>query len=275
MQPERNISKDIETIEDIISDMPQAECSVSHHFGDGIYIRQLTIPAGVLAVGARQKFKHNNLLMSGKIAMLTDGGYKILTAPMFFVGDPGRKVGFALETTVWQNIWATDETDIEILEDMYLDKSMGEESEAKRNALEHFGRQHDRDDYDRVVAESPFTADEIKMQVENKFDQCKMPTGWDIVTQKRKSNIQGDGMFCSYPVEKDVCLGPAKIDGKRTPLGRYTNHSMTPNAYPVRDSNGDVYFWTNRDILGSYAGDYGEEVTVDYRKMLGNQLWLA
>lgn len=265
MQLERNISRDIQAITEASLALPQAECSVSHYFGHHIYIREVTIPAGVLAVGHYQKEKHNNIMLSGKIAMITDDGVKILTAPLIFEGEPGRKIGLALETVVWQNIWATDETDIEVLEDMYLDKSAGKAHEDEMNALDSFGRQLDRDDYELVVEASYLTRDEIKAVVENELDQCAMPKSWMTVTQRRKSNIHGYGMFCSYPVDKDICLGPALLDGKRTPLGRYTNHSKSPNAYPVRESSGDIYFWAARNINGCHGGDNGEEVTVNYR----------
>ena len=28
-------------------EMPQADCPVAHHFGPGIYIREVTLPAGI------------------------------------------------------------------------------------------------------------------------------------------------------------------------------------------------------------------------------------
>jgi hypothetical protein len=42
---------------------------------------------------------------------------------MTFVGGAGRKVAYILETTVFQNILATDETDIEVLENMLVDNT--------------------------------------------------------------------------------------------------------------------------------------------------------
>jgi hypothetical protein len=40
---------------------------------------------------------------------------------MTFVGKPGRKVAYIIETVVFQNIYATDETDIEKLENMFVE----------------------------------------------------------------------------------------------------------------------------------------------------------
>lgn len=266
---EKNLSQTIVEAENIMLDMPQADCPVVHRFGDGIYIREVTMPAGILAIGHIQKFAQNNFLLQGKIAMVAEDGIKVLEAPLFFVGEPGRKMGFVLETVVWQNIWATDETDVEKLEAMYMDTSgAGTVKQEQIAALEYAMREEDRIDYEAVIEASPFTHEEVRAQVENETDQIALPSEWGSVVARRGSNIQGDGMFLSWPVEKDIVLGPARLDGKRTPLGRYVNHSKNPNAKPELMDNGDVYLVANRDISGCQGGSPGEEITVDYRDML-------
>jgi hypothetical protein len=40
---------------------------------------------------------------------------------MTFIGKPGRKVAYILETVVFQNVYATEETDIEKLENMFIE----------------------------------------------------------------------------------------------------------------------------------------------------------
>ena len=266
---EKNLSQTIVEAENIMLDMPQADCPVVHHFGNGIYIREVTMPAGILAIGHIQKFAQNNFLLQGKIAMIGEGGVKILEAPLFFVGEPGRKMGFVIETVVWQNIWATDETDVEKLEAMYMDMSDGNSLKSEEiDALEYAMREEDRIDYEIVIEASPFTHEEVQAQVENEDDQISLPSDWDSVVVRRRSNIQGDGMFLSWPVEKDTVLGPARLDGKRTPLGRYVNHSKTPNAEPELMDNGDVYLVAKRNVSGCQGSSSGEEITVDYRDML-------
>jgi hypothetical protein len=258
----------INKIAEIMQDMPQAECPVVHRFGEGIYIREVTMPAGTLAVGHIQKFKQNNFLLQGKIAMIGDDGVKILQAPLFFVGEPGRKIGLVLEDIVWQNIWSTDETDIETLEDTYMEKSSDSVLKKEQlDVIDFISREADRIDYNQVIEDSPFTHEQVKIQVENEFDQIKMPEPWNAVTTLRKSNIQGKGMFSTWPIESHECIGPARIDGKRTPLGRYTNHSVNPNSYPIMEGD-DVYLYSSRSLDGCKGGSFGEEITVDYRDML-------
>jgi len=104
-------------------DASKAKIPVHHHFGPGIYIREITIPKGTIALGHEQRFAHTNILLTGAVAMYEDGGVKILQAPMIFTGQPGRKIGAAIEDCVWMNIFATDETDVSKLEEMIVNKS--------------------------------------------------------------------------------------------------------------------------------------------------------
>lgn len=101
----------------------KAEIPLHHHFGPGIYIREIKIPKGALAIGHEQRFDHMNILLTGAVAMYEESGVKVLHAPLIFTGKPGRKIGMAIEDCVWLNIFATDETDVGKLEEMIAKKS--------------------------------------------------------------------------------------------------------------------------------------------------------
>lgn len=103
--------------------MPQAEFKTSHYFGPGVYIREVVLPAGVFALGHMQKQRHLNVVISGAVAMVDGDQVRVVKAPCIFTGEPGRKCGLVLEETVWHNVYATNETDIEKLEDMFIEKS--------------------------------------------------------------------------------------------------------------------------------------------------------
>lgn len=82
------------------------------------------MPAGTLVVGHCHKLAHLNIFLSGSLALLGDaGGFKILQAPFIFTSPPGRKMAWTITDCVWQNIVATEETDIDALELMMFDKS--------------------------------------------------------------------------------------------------------------------------------------------------------
>lgn len=261
---------DIEQVESFMLDLPQVECPVVHHFGPGIYIREVHLKAGTLAIGHAQRFEHLNIVLSGAVAMIgDDGSIKTIRAPMIFTGKPGRKVGYVVEDTIWQNVYATDETDIDVLEATYLDKS---ETWSQHNdgavKAEQQAREKDRQDFKLMAKQAGFPEEVIRRQSENTEDLISMPQGYNSKITVRPSNIEGLGIFLSYPAEKGEEIGPARIDGKRTPLGRYTNHSIKPNARFELKDNGDIYLITLDRISGCCGGDTGEEVTVDYRQAL-------
>jgi hypothetical protein len=96
---------DLEIIEAKMLSEPQVDCPVTHRFGPNIYIREITMPAGMLAIGHTQKFEHMNVVLCGKVAMIDDDKVKIVEGPSTFVGKPGRKIGYVIETCVWQNVF--------------------------------------------------------------------------------------------------------------------------------------------------------------------------
>ena len=250
-------------------EMPQADCPVAHHFGPGIYIREVTLPAGIFAVGHAQRYEHLNIMLTGKVAIVDGDQVRVLEAPLIFTGKPGRKVGYVLETCVWQNVYATNETDIDTLEAHYLDKSKTWEAYDKEHSkIDHALNQHNRDDYAQVLKEFGFDAAIARQQAEDESDQIDMPTAFKAVVQVRDSNIEGKGLFLSWHITAGQIIAPARISGKRTPAGRYVNHSMNPNCKYVADENGDIYLVSLRDIDGCKGGSRGEELTVDYRQAL-------
>lgn len=260
----------IEQVESHLLDLPQVECPVVHHFGPGIYIREVTLPAGTLAIGHAQRFEHLNIMLTGAVAMVGDDGQtKVLRAPMIFVGKPGRKLGYVLETCIWQNVYATEERDIDKLESMFLDKSSSWQAHAEATKqLESYHRSKDREDFELVVRLAGFTPDIVRAQSENPCDQIAMPEGFGVKLTIRPSPIEGLGVFLSSPAEANEVLAPARVLGHRTPAGRYANHSKTPNAKFVKDEDGVIWLVATQRIAGCAGGSQGEEVTIDYRQAL-------
>lgn len=261
---------ELEKLEEQMLRLPQVECPVAHHFGPGIYIREVTIPAGAFAVGHRQRFEHLNIMLSGSVAVLDDEGeVKVLNAPMIFTGQPGRKVGVVLETCTWQNVYPNpdNERDIDTLESKWLDKSttwaaLSNSLQAQLSA----NHSEDRSDFLKLIKQAGFSEEIVRRQSENIDDQIPMPDGFARVTV-RKSPIEGRGIFLTFPADRGELIGPARINGMRTPLGRFVNHSMNPNAVFVKQGD-DIFLHASRRIAGCTGGDNGEEVTVDYRQAL-------
>lgn len=107
-----------------VEQMPQVDCQTKHYFGPSIYIREVTMPAGTVVIGKPHKKEHMCVMLQGRMVVVKDDGTKQeLVAPLTFVGSAGRKVAYILETTIFQNIMATDETDIDVLENMFIDNT--------------------------------------------------------------------------------------------------------------------------------------------------------
>lgn len=98
-------------------DMPQVEIPPRHYFAQGLYAREITIPAGTVLTGKVHAAEHLNIISQGDITVWTEDGMKRLQAPFCLVSRPGTKrVGFAHTDTVWTTIHATTETDLAALE---------------------------------------------------------------------------------------------------------------------------------------------------------------
>jgi hypothetical protein len=119
----------IKSLEETMRSMPGAIIGNSellplkHTFGDGIYVRDLTIPKGVLVVGKIHKYPTLNILLKGDITIMTEDGSKRIKAPHYFIAPPGnKKVGYTHEETIWLNVLATEETDLDKIEEYFIAK---------------------------------------------------------------------------------------------------------------------------------------------------------
>jgi len=111
--------KGVERIERAIlaSDMPKIDFHVEHHFSNGVYARELHIPAGTILTGKIHKHQNLNILLKGEISVLTESGIKRIKAPYTIVSPPGTKrIAFAHEDCIWTTIHGTDETDVAVIE---------------------------------------------------------------------------------------------------------------------------------------------------------------
>lgn len=94
-----------------------AEFPIRHGFAPGMYIREIFIPKGAVVVGKIHRMECVNVCIKGDIDILTEKGKTRITAPFIGTSPPGtQKIGYAYEDTVWINIFRSDETDVQKLE---------------------------------------------------------------------------------------------------------------------------------------------------------------
>lgn len=125
----------VDRLESEMKHFPPVEIPVRHYFAAGLYAREITIPAGTVAVGKIHKTQHINVISHGAVTMVTDTGSQFVKAPYTWVVEPGKKAAaYAHKETVWTSFCVnpTDERDIEKLEaalisPVYLDQLEGAE----------------------------------------------------------------------------------------------------------------------------------------------------
>lgn len=260
---------DLRRVERVLMEQDQQPCPVVHRFGPGIYIREVTLPAGCLVVGAKQLRHHLNIMLKGRVTVRKEGGgVETLDGPQWFVGKPGQKVGYVHEDVVWQNVYATDETDIEKLEAMFVDKGdQWGQANARRIAGADLMADVHRADYHRLLAEYGIEHETARAQSVNTSDLIPFPHG-SYKVMVTDSPIEGRGLFATSDIEPGEFICMARVGEGRTPAGRYTNHSCTPNARFSLTEHGDLMMHATAPIKGMRGGLVGDEITVDYRQAL-------
>jgi hypothetical protein len=263
------LGKSIEQLEVEMMQHEQEAVSVVHRFGPGIYMRELTVPAGMFIIGHEHKDPHMNVMLKGRITLVREDGSQIeLSAPAIFVGEPGRKVCYVHEEMVWQNIYATTETDVEKLEEQLFCKSEGWQTAAMSKRVASLQLEVDRKDYLDAMSELGLSDEQACVISGSESDQMPMPHGgYKVVVSD--SQIHGKGLFATADISSGELIAPAKVSGKSTPAGSKTNHAAAPNAAMVVRPNGDIDLVALRVISGSKGGMPGEEITIDYRQALG------
>jgi hypothetical protein len=117
VEPSRGITREmVGALEEEIQKLPQVDCPVRHYFAPGMYAREMTVPAGVVVTGAVHRHEHLCTVSKGRIVVSTDEGMREISAPCTIVSKAGTKrVGYAIEETVWTTYHATNETDLDKL----------------------------------------------------------------------------------------------------------------------------------------------------------------
>ena len=104
----------VEQLEKMMQAYDPAVLPITHHFADGIYAREMFMPKGAVLTGAVHKTTHMCILSKGHVRVATDEGPVNLIAPATLIAKPGAKRAiFALEDSIWTNIHATNETDLD------------------------------------------------------------------------------------------------------------------------------------------------------------------
>lgn len=131
----------VEEFETSLFSAKQPDCPLSHFFGPGVYIRQITMHADDLIVGHEHKTEHFNIVLKGKAnVMMGNEIVEVIEAPCIFISKPGvRKVLYILEEMIWATVHVTEETSMDKLEEELIVKS---ESWKINNKMIQYNNKH-------------------------------------------------------------------------------------------------------------------------------------
>tara|TARA_R100000008_G_C3584663_1_gene171255 strand:+ start:2051 stop:2569 length:519 start_codon:yes stop_codon:yes gene_type:complete len=105
-------------------------CPLKHYFSDGIYVREIFIPKGMIIVGKIHKHRHPNFLLKGKVMVITEQkGEEIIEGPCFMMSEGGTKRAlYAVTDLVWTTIHhnPTNTQDLDKIEDIVIAKNYNE-----------------------------------------------------------------------------------------------------------------------------------------------------
>ncbi len=118
------VNDQIESLEKELLNLPQVECPLKHNFAPGVYMREITMPAGSFVIGHEHLTEHFNVVLTGKARVMIDGVIEDLVAPCYFISKPNvRKVLYIVEEMKFATIHPTNETSVEVLENTLIRKS--------------------------------------------------------------------------------------------------------------------------------------------------------
>lgn len=88
-----------------------------HKFADGLYVRQITVPAQTLTVTKIHRQTHPFFILKGTVSILTEDGVKKITAPFSGITKSGTKrVIWHHDEVVLTTVHRTDSLDVDEIE---------------------------------------------------------------------------------------------------------------------------------------------------------------
>jgi len=97
--------EEIEQIEGEMLKFPQLAIEPRHYFAEGLYAREILIPAGALLTGIIHRTETLNVVSHGEMIVWTPHGTRRVKGPCTFVSGPGvKRIGIALTACLWTAI---------------------------------------------------------------------------------------------------------------------------------------------------------------------------
>lgn len=231
----------VEALEQLMLEHDQVEIPAVESYKNGLYSREITIPAGTLLTGRVWLDDYIDIMVSGHIVVATADGVKELKGYNVCDGAAGRKrAGYAVEDTKWITVHKACESDtLDTLSRFSM--AQYKVAKAQQHYLQVFGP------IAELIAEQSAATSDFK----------SVPATFESLIEVRESPVHGLGLFAKQLFKAGDHIAPARICGYRTEAGRYSNHSCFPNA--VMQAVGK-----NIALIASQDINAGEEILTDY-----------
>jgi quercetin dioxygenase-like cupin family protein len=107
----------------------QERMPLTHSFSEGLYVREIFMPKGMVITSRIHKYRHHYFVLQGRALVVTDEGLRTVTAPCYGITPAGTKRALViLEDTIWVTVHSnpTEERDINTLVGMLTAKTFDE-----------------------------------------------------------------------------------------------------------------------------------------------------
>jgi len=105
---------------------PLMDCNqlTQHFFADGMYIRKIFMPTGWRFTSKIHKHRHPFFILQGEVSVFSDNEGEVrYKAPVWGITETGtRRLLLIHSDTIWITCHATDETDLEKIEEHVIHK---------------------------------------------------------------------------------------------------------------------------------------------------------
>jgi|SRR6478736_567170 len=109
----------------MLNNFPVIDCPVTNRFTDGMYVREIFMPAGALITSKIHKTQHQYFILQGKAIVWIDGVEQVLEAPYIGVTEPGtRRVLYIVSDCIWATSHPNpDNETLEQIEERIIEKN--------------------------------------------------------------------------------------------------------------------------------------------------------
>jgi|TARA_R110000823_G_scaffold135489_1_gene264681 hypothetical protein len=120
------------TLQEIMLSQPeelQIDLEPIHYFTEGMYLRSLFIPEGIVVVGEVHRHPHFTILAEGKSTIVSQDGKMDVEAPFVFISTPfAKRSVYSTTDCTWITVHKNpdNETDIDTVENQHVIKDKQE-----------------------------------------------------------------------------------------------------------------------------------------------------